>query len=65
MATLAHLPFDTAETMAEAVQKSASLAQAGEIVLLSPGCASFGLFRDYLDRAEQFKTHVSSLPDHA
>lgn len=33
----------------------------GDIVLLSPGCASFGLFQDYKDRGNQFKAAVSAL----
>ena len=30
----------------------------GDTILLSPGCASFGLFKDYLDRANQFRSAV-------
>jgi UDP-N-acetylmuramoylalanine--D-glutamate ligase len=36
-------------------------AQPGDIVLLSTGYASFGLFKDYKDRGEQFKSAVQSL----
>lgn len=31
--------------------------------MLSPGCASFGLFRDYLDRATQFRDITKKLPE--
>lgn len=36
-------------------------AQPGDVVLLSTGCASFGLFRDYKDRGNQFKRAVNTL----
>ena len=45
----------------EAVQKSADLAQSGDVVLLSPCCASFDLFKNYEDRGEQFKAAVRKL----
>ena len=45
----------------EAVQKAAAMAQAGDVVLLSPCCASFDLFHSYEDRGEQFKNAVRNL----
>ena len=45
----------------EAVKTSASLASAGDVVLLSPCCASFDLFKSYEDRGEQFKDAVRKL----
>lgn len=50
-----------AESMDEAVQENMKRAVSGDTVLLSPGCASFGMFRDYLDRAEKFREAVKSL----
>ena len=41
--------------MQEAVTLASRVAKDGDTVLLSPGCASFGMFRNYLDRAEQFR----------
>lgn len=48
-------------SMREAVRRAASLASSGDVVLLSPACASFDLFRDYRDRGEQFKEAVREL----
>jgi UDP-N-acetylmuramoylalanine--D-glutamate ligase len=45
----------------EAVQAAFHLANKGDIVLLSPACASFDLFKNYEDRGEQFKQAVRDL----
>jgi UDP-N-acetylmuramoylalanine--D-glutamate ligase len=50
-------------SMREAVRRAASLASSGDIVLLSPACASFDLFKDYRDRGDQFKQAVNELRD--
>ena len=47
--------------MKEAVNHSFNLAEKGEIVLLSPACASFDLFENFEDRELQFKNAVRSL----
>lgn len=49
------------EDMREIVSKARSMAKSGDVVLLSPACASFGVFRDYKDRGEQFKEAVRRL----
>ena len=51
-----------ADTLREAVEAAAAGAAAGEVVLLSPACASFDMFADYQDRGRQFKALVQSLP---
>jgi UDP-N-acetylmuramoylalanine--D-glutamate ligase len=47
--------------MAEAVKSAYYLARNGDIVLLSPACASFDLFENYEDRGHQFKQEVRNL----
>jgi UDP-N-acetylmuramoylalanine--D-glutamate ligase len=48
-------------SMAEAVKKAKKLAKAGDIVLLSPGAASFNLFNNEFDRGNQFVECVKAL----
>lgn len=50
-----------AGSMAEAVQQAATLAEAGDTVLLSPACASFDLFKNYEDRGNQFRQEVQKM----
>ena len=45
----------------EAVQAAFHFAASGDVVLLSPACASFDLFKNYEDRGEQFKKAVKNL----
>ncbi len=45
----------------DAVQKASSYAKEGDVVLLSPCCASFDLFNNYEDRGCQFKDAVKNL----
>ncbi len=50
-----------ASSAAEAVNKAYGIAEQGDVVLLSPCCASFDLFRNYEDRGRQFKEAVHNL----
>jgi UDP-N-acetylmuramoylalanine--D-glutamate ligase len=50
-----------AETLDRAVGAAAQTARAGEVVLLSPACASFDQFRDYEARGEAFRAAVEAL----
>jgi UDP-N-acetylmuramoylalanine--D-glutamate ligase len=50
-----------ASSAKEAVQKAYELASDGDVVLLSPCCASFDLFKNYEDRGRQFKAAVREL----
>lgn len=47
--------------MQDIVKVSSTIAEPGDIVLLSTACASFGLFKNYQDRGEQFKIAVKRL----
>ncbi len=48
-------------SLAEAMQACQSIATDGDVVLLSPSCASFDLFKNYEDRGTQFKEAVNNL----
>jgi UDP-N-acetylmuramoylalanine--D-glutamate ligase len=49
------------ENAVEAVQAAFHFAEKGDVVLLSPACASFDLFKNYEDRGRQFKEAVREL----
>lgn len=50
-----------AKTLQDAVQIAAKRAASGDVVLLSPACASFDMFKDFEDRGRQFKEAVRAL----
>ncbi len=52
--------FDTA-SLEEAMQAVSEAVAPGDVVLLSPACASFDLFKNYEDRGRQFKAAVEAL----
>jgi len=53
--------IEGADSMEKIVTAASKIAQPGDVVLLSPACASFGMFENYKDRGEQFKKEVYSL----
>jgi len=53
-AALDGLPVRTVATLADAVREAAAEARSGEVVLLSPACASFDEFRDFEHRGDVF-----------
>jgi len=55
------VPVQRAGSMAEAVATANRLARAGDIVLLSPACASFDMFENYEHRGREFKRAVQAL----
>jgi UDP-N-acetylmuramoylalanine--D-glutamate ligase len=57
----AKVPVRECEMLTEAVGTAAAAAQPGEVVLLSPACASFDQFRDYEARGDAFRAAVEAL----
>ena len=55
------VPVLDTQNINDAVQEAYHLATNGDVVLLSPACASFDLFKNYEDRGEQFKNSVKAL----
>lgn len=53
--------YEFVESLEEAVQRSAAIAEEGEAVLLSPACASWDMFASYEQRGTLFKEYVRSL----
>jgi UDP-N-acetylmuramoylalanine--D-glutamate ligase len=55
------IAIQAAQSLPEAVQKATQLAVSGDMVLLSPACASFDMFKDYAHRAQVFVEAVNEL----
>ena len=53
--------FEDCLNMGDVVEKAAEIATIGDVVLLSPACASFGMFKNYHERGNQFKEEVNNL----
>lgn len=51
------------QSVKELVRMSLEVAKEGDVVLLSPACASFDLFRNYEDRGDQFRSAVKELKE--
>lgn len=54
-------PITYAVDMKSAVQSASRVAEAGDVVLLSPACASFDMFENYEQRGESFVAAVGEL----
>lgn len=54
-------PLVKVPSLKNAVEKAREMAEPGDVVLLSPGCTSFDMFRNFEDRGEQFKALVRQL----
>ncbi|MGL1832402.1 UDP-N-acetylmuramoyl-L-alanine--D-glutamate ligase [Rhodocyclaceae bacterium SMB388] len=57
------VPIEHAKNMEEAVARAAALARAGDLVMLSPACASLDMFRNYAHRGDVFAGAVRALPE--
>lgn len=57
------IPVTLFSTLEEAVAYAASLAKAGDNVLLSPGCSSFDMFNDYAHRGQEFQRIIYALKE--
>jgi UDP-N-acetylmuramoylalanine--D-glutamate ligase len=56
------VPCRQVRDLAEAVQRAAEISKPGETVLLSPGCSSFDMFKNFEDRGEKYRQCVNALP---
>ncbi len=54
------VPCVRATTLADAVEQTQKLATSGDVVLFSPGCSSYDMFKDFEDRGDQFRALVRS-----
>ena len=52
-----------ATSLGESVRKAYEIAEAGDVVLLSPACASYGMFTNYEERGKKFKELVGHIAD--
>lgn len=64
-ADAAPVPLLDAQTLEQAVAMASDHARPGDVVLLSPACASFDMFRNYAHRGEVFTKAVHQLPTEA
>ena len=51
------------ETLEEATEKAYEISEEGDVILLSPACASWDQFKDFEERGKKFKEIVSNLVD--
>ncbi len=56
------VPLKSAGSLADAVREAASLARPGDVVLFSPACSSFDMFRNFEERGAAFRDAVEGLP---
>jgi UDP-N-acetylmuramoylalanine--D-glutamate ligase len=56
-----HMPAKNSGTLQSAILAARAVAQSGEVILLSPACASFDQFKDFEDRGNQFRAIVEGL----
>lgn len=57
------LPIVETGDLKEAVEAAYQAAKPGDVVLMSPACASFDRYKNFMERGEAFKTMVAALPE--
>jgi UDP-N-acetylmuramoylalanine--D-glutamate ligase len=55
--------FKNTSSLDKAIEEACTIAEPDDVVLLSPACASFDLFKNYIDRGDQFRAAVKAMPD--
>lgn len=55
------VPMKSVGTLSEAIFQARSFTQPGDVVLFSPGCSSFDMFKNYEDRGDQFRQGVLTI----
>jgi UDP-N-acetylmuramoylalanine--D-glutamate ligase len=55
------IPLEPCETLERAINAASEAAKPGEVVLLSPACASFDQFKDFEERGDRFRELVEAL----
>ena len=53
--------YEESDSLEDAVCKAKRKAEKGDVILFCPACASFDMFKDYIDRGNQFKSIVNNL----
>jgi len=61
----AYFDVEKEKTLEAAIDRALALANKGDCVLLSPGCSSFDMFRDYAHRGDVFKQYINVLEGRA
>jgi len=56
-------PIVIADTLPDAVREAASAARPGDVVVFSPACSSYDMFRNFEERGEAFRAAVRELPE--
>lgn len=56
-----HMPVTRSEMLCEAVRQAMAAAHSGDVIMLSPACASFDQFRDFEARGDAFRQIVTTL----
>ena len=57
------IPSDIEKNLEDAIHKSFELAEKGDVILLSPACASTDMFKNYVERGNLFKACVMKLKE--